>query len=130
MVSLRLLHRIVTALAWRTSGALDSISKLELRMWGGGLSVSTQDGSEKVARNKGGHNSELKETRNEERGMTTVTLGRDGGRPSKRWLLRPVPPPVLWLRFPMSPIQGTEAEPCNGAFTIRTLASHRRPIKP
>jgi hypothetical protein len=46
-------------------GALVSLSKLELRMWGGGLSVSTRDGSEKAASNKGGHNSGLKETRNE-----------------------------------------------------------------
>lgn len=33
---LRLLHRIVTALAWRPVGALVSISKRRLCMWGGG----------------------------------------------------------------------------------------------
>jgi hypothetical protein len=65
MVSSDFLHRIVTALAWRPVGALVSISKRELRMWGGGLERQYARRQQESSKQQGGHNSGLKETRHE-----------------------------------------------------------------
>jgi hypothetical protein len=46
---LRLLHRIATALALMSVGALVSISKLSLRMWGEEENASVRDKSEERA---------------------------------------------------------------------------------
>ena len=55
---LRLLHRIATALALMSVGALTSISKLSLRMWGGEGTQACETRAKKEQ--QGGDNSGLK----------------------------------------------------------------------
>ena len=60
-----------------------------------------------------------------------MTLG-DVSTPCKRWLLRPIPPPILWLHSPCRLHKGRHQSHvmAPSRFARLQLASRRGPIKP